>query len=120
MGKRGVKFNPSTEEMLKVIAKAQGNIAAVARAYKVDRHTIYRRIRETQALVQAIENEREIALDVAESVLIQRALAGNTQELLFFLRTQGAHRGYSEKPQVEHTGSVTFKVIYGERPKAAE
>lgn len=118
MARRGVKWGMSNEDIEKLIIKTNGNITAVARSCKVDRHTLYKRIKASAKLQQALQTAREEALDVAESVLFQRAIAGNTQELLFFLRTRGAERGYADKQQVEHSGEgAVIRVVYGERPK---
>ncbi len=41
----------------------------------------------------------ETLLDVAESVLAQKVMAGDNDLLKFFLRTQGKRRGYTFEPE---------------------
>jgi hypothetical protein len=53
-------------------------------------------------------------LDNAETALYDDALNGNTTALIFFLKTQGKSRGYTERQEL--TGAdgdvITIRVIY--------
>lgn len=77
-----------------------GNVAAIARKLGVSRGTVWARVQESSTLKVALENARETMLDNAESVLYRKVLDGSTPELLFFLKTQGRRRGYTEKLEV--------------------
>jgi hypothetical protein len=83
-----------------LVEKYNGNVAAIARALGVNRSTVWARVQESVTLKAALENAREAMLDNAESVLYQKVLIGSTPELLFFLKTQGKRRGYTEKLEV--------------------
>lgn len=67
------KRKPSAKELVVKITEAKGNISAVARAYHVSRTTVYGWIRESTAALQALSDERETMVDVAESILYRRA-----------------------------------------------
>ncbi len=84
-----------------LVEKFSGNVAAIARALGVNRSTVWARIQESATLRAALDAARETMLDNAESVLYQAVLRGQTAELLFFLKTQGKRRGYTEKLEVE-------------------
>lgn len=120
MGRQGVPFKASVEEIAAALRKWHGNVAAAALHFGVGRKTIYSKINASAMLKSVLADEREATLDMAESVLRQRALAGNTAELLFLLRTQGGSRGYNEKQQIEHTGVQRYEVVYGKRPEQAK
>jgi hypothetical protein len=79
-------------------------LAAVARALNVDRTTVYNWIETTPDAQKAVNDARESMLDNAESVLYKKVLEGSTPELLFFLKTQGHKRGYTERQNVEVSG----------------
>lgn len=87
-----------------LVEKYNGNVAAIARELKVNRSTVWARVQESATLRTALDNARETMLDNAESILYRKVLEGSTPELLFFLKTQGKSRGYTEKQEVEHTG----------------
>lgn len=76
-----------------------GNVSAVAKSLKVSRSTLYARIKASPRLERVIADQRETLLDVAESVLAQKVMAGDNDLLKFFLRTQGKRRGYTFEPE---------------------
>lgn len=99
-----------------VVSKYDGNIAAIARHFRVTRQTIYNRIKESSTLKEAIQDARESVLDDAESELYKQAKSGNTAALIFFLKTQGKNRGYTERQEITGAdgGDVRVKFIdYG-------
>ncbi len=58
---------------------------------------------------------RESSIDLAESKLIEAIKAGNLTAIIFFLKTQGKSRGYSERSEFGHTTDgkplrCTFKI----------
>jgi len=97
----------SVAQVKPLLEEHDGNISAVARALSVARDTIYARIDESAVLQQTLRNARERMLDEAESVLYRKVKEGSTPELLFFLKTQGRSRGYIERQELEHQGSIS-------------
>jgi hypothetical protein len=89
------------EEILPVLIEKGGNIAAVARKLAVARGTVYARIKESPTLQKTLEDSRERFLDDAESKLYEKVLSGNMTALIFFLKTQGKKRGYTERIEVD-------------------
>jgi hypothetical protein len=87
-----------------LVEKFNGNVAAIARALGVNRSTVWARVQESTTLKAALDNAREAMLDNAESVLYRKVLEGSTAELIFFLKTQGKRRGYTERQEHEHSG----------------
>jgi hypothetical protein len=86
-----------TPEVAAVIREMNGNLAAVARKFNVQRHRIYRFIEQHPSLKQVLADARESMLDNAESTLYKKALEGDTTALIFLLKTQGYKRGYTER-----------------------
>lgn len=90
-------MRPKIDELIKQIGALDGNVAAVARHYGASRTTIYSWIKRSARAEQALDEARENFLDEAESVLFRKVREGSTPELIFFLKTQGKARGYSER-----------------------
>lgn len=87
----------TTARVAEAIKQYNGNLAAVARSQGVVRDTLYRFIKAHPSLKPVIEDARETMIDHAESVLYKKVLAGDTTSLIFFLKTQGKRRGYTER-----------------------
>jgi len=67
------------------------------------------------SLKEVLSEAREIALDHVESKLMKAIDDGNLTAIIFFLKTQGKSRGYSERSEFGHTAGnepvkVTFKI----------
>lgn len=99
-------------EIEKAIHDKRGNVAAVARSFGMARKNIYERINKSERLQNALENARATMLDNAETVLYEKVLEGHTAELIFFLKTQGKNRGYTEKQEIDHGGGIDISVEY--------
>lgn len=78
-----------------LLANSMGNVSAVAKSLNVSRSTLYARINESPRLRQVLIDSRETLLDIAESIMAQKIMAGDNDILKFFLRTQGKRRGYT-------------------------
>lgn len=90
----------TVEMIMPLIDHHKGNLSAIARSLGVHRSTIQRRLAESPVLAAARQDARETMLDMAESVLYKKVLEGSTPELIFFLKTQGFRRGYTERQEI--------------------
>lgn len=90
----------SNEQVIEAMQKFNGNLSAVARSLGVARNTVYAHVEKYATAKAALDNARESMLDNAESVLYRKVLEGSTPELIFFLKTQGKRRGYTERQEV--------------------
>lgn len=109
----GPGWKISDEDIAAQVEPQSGNIAAIARALKVDRKTIYNRVNDNPDLRAMIEDAREGMIDNAESKLYANALNGDTTSLIFFLKTQGKRRGYTERHEVTGAdgGAIETNVV---------
>lgn len=104
--------NPIPEEkIIEAIRAKRGLIAAAARALGVDRKTIYKHMHASEAVREAVKDARELMTDTAEAALYKAINEGQAWAVCFYLKTQGKDRGYIEKQQVEHSGSLPVLVV---------
>lgn len=63
-------------------------------------------------LKEAFEDERESAIDFAESRLMSGINSGDPESIRFFLRTIGRRRGYGDRMEVsgENGGAIVVKI----------
>ena len=99
----------TTDALIKLIDDTSGNLSVVARALNVNRSTVYRFIENHPTCKVALDEAREKMIDNVESKLYSKALDGDTTSMIFFLKTQGKHRGYVERQEV--TGADGGAVI---------
>jgi hypothetical protein len=94
---RGPAPTLDTAKCAAALTQLNGNIAAVARRFKVSRSTVTTFIDNDPALKAVLSDAREGMLDDAEGVLYKAVKKGEAWAVCFFLKTQGRNRGYLEK-----------------------
>ena len=91
----------SNERFLEAIPGTGGLYTVIAGKLGVDRHTVSEYIKRDPALAAAVLDEIEGTLDKVESVFINACLKKDIQACMFYLRTKGKSRGYTEKVEQE-------------------
>ena len=90
-------------DVIAAIKGSKGIISQAARKLGCTRQTIYNYVENYATVREALENEREDLLDFVEGKLLGEINRGNITAIIFYLKTQGKHRGYVERQ--EHTGA---------------
>ena len=98
--------------ILKVIPGTFGNQSEIARRLGVKRETVAGYIDRFPEVKAAFEQERESAIDFAESRLMSGINSGDPESIRFFLRTIGRKRGYNERMEVtgQNGGAIIVKL----------
>lgn len=99
-GRANDKF--TIEEVIAAIQEAGGLKNKAARLLGCTRQTVRRYIERYAAIQTALDETEEDLLDEAESQLREQIRAGQLTAIIFFLKTKGKGRGYTER--VETTG----------------
>jgi len=97
------KHKFTVEQIKEAITKAGGFISIACKSLNCTRKTIYNYLDKYPELKEQVADIREHYLDIAEASLIQKVKDGNTPELIFYLKTQGKKRGYTEKSDLDIT-----------------
>jgi hypothetical protein len=108
---------PTVAEITKRIEDTKGNVAAIARSFGVSRTAVYNWINDSAGCRQALNDAREAMLDNAESILYKKVLDGSTPELIFFLKTQGKSRGYTERQELTGADGGAIPIVIIQRDK---
>lgn len=87
-------------QVKEAILQSRGIVSVAARMLKCDRRTIYKYMDRHPELEQAREDARENLIDYAESKLVERIADSDIKAIMFYLRTQAKHRGYSERQEI--------------------
>lgn len=95
------------KETIITAIKGSGAIMnTIAKRLDVAWHTAHKYCNEYEETRQALKDETERTIDMAESAVLESIQNGNTQDAKWYLSTKGKGRGYSEKYEVEHSGAV--------------
>lgn len=104
MGKRspGSKRRYTPEEVARVLSDTGGIVSNAAARLGCTRETVYQYIRKYAKAEAALREGRERTKDFAESQLIAQMGQGNITAIIFYLKTQGRDRGYSQDSVTGH------------------
>lgn len=100
--------------MVLAMEKSLGIVSVAVKTVDIARATHYQWMQEDENYRKRIESIRDVSLDFAESKLLERIDQGDTTATIFFLKTQGRKRGYSEA--VEFTAHLSQVIM----PKPVE
>ena len=105
---------PKTYKQADVLEAIKGSgaiVSTIAKRLGCKWITAKRYVEKWEATKQAYLDEQETILDMAESKLYESIQTGNTQDAKWLLSTKGKARGFSERREYEHSGSVSGLVI---------
>jgi len=111
--KKGV----TVEEIEQALWASGALLADAARMLGITRSTLDARVKRNAKLTALTKEIREDLTDFAESKLMDAMKKGNLGALCFYLRTQGRHRGYVEKQEIETSTAEPIKIYL---PQKAE
>jgi transposase len=98
------------EKVLEAIRGSGAIMSTIAKRLDVAWHTADKYCHKTEETKQALENEIERTLDLAESVLLESIKSGNTQDAKWYLSTKGKTRGFNEKYEIAHSGNIEINI----------
>lgn len=123
MAKNKTKPDLTIGQIERALIKANGLVTVAAKMLGVTQSAITQRVKKSPRLQKAKEDVVEKMLDVAENALHSRMHdEKNLTASIFYLKTKGKHRGYSEKQDIELSGKfeapITIEwVIVEKEPK---
>ena len=100
----------TNETIIEAIKGSGGIISTIAKRLNVSWHTADKYIQQSDETKEALADEREAILDMAEGAVYSSIKEGNTQNAKWLLATKGRKRGFNEKIDIEHSGDLN--VVY--------
>ena len=107
------------EQVLAAARASAGIISEAADMLGCSRHTVYKYIRKYDFIEEAFSDARERFIDLAESKLRVKVMAGEERSVFFVLKTLGKDRGYTERKEIAGTDDepVVFNISRGKPAK---
>ena len=91
----------TTEEQIAKALKASGGlITHAARKLGVTQPAVSQRVKSSEFLQAVIQEITESTLDLAESQLMEKIREGHIAAIIFYLKTKGRDRGFSERMEI--------------------
>ena len=103
-GKNG---NYTAAQFIKAIPKSAGIISTIAKRVGCTWHTAKKYIESMPTIRRAYMDESESILDLGETALYQAVKDREAWAVKYLLSTKGKGRGYTERKEIEASGSVT-------------
>jgi hypothetical protein len=91
-------------EIIKALEKTMGIIHTACQMTNVARATFYRWINEDKEFAKEVEEIKDLQMDYVESKLIKNIGDGKETSIIFYLKTKGRNRGYSENLDITSKG----------------
>jgi len=111
-GENGVskKRQDTCERIIKALKENQGLLTLAAKKAGVSYTTMGRYIADFPTVAQAVREAKESLLDFAEGKLYQKMQQGDMTAIIFYLKTQGKRRNYTERQEVTGADGTPLKV----------
>lgn len=97
------------KSMLDHLEKSLGVVTTAARNTGIHRDTHYTWLKADAEYCATVKSMKEVSVDFAEAMLFKLIQEGNVAATIFYLKTQGKHRGYIERQEV--TGAEGAPII---------
>lgn len=101
----------TAEQMVDALLKAKGLVSVAAKMLGCTPRTVHAYINRYATVAQAKTEAREGILDMAEARLFQAIDKGEPWAISSILRTLGKERGYVERTEQDHRGSVDHFIV---------
>ena len=88
------------KQMIEALRRSGGNIQEASFSAGISRSTHYAWLNKSDIYKKEYEEVIESVIDDVESALMKKIEEGNITAIIFFLKTKGKNRGYTER--VEH------------------
>lgn len=92
------------EQIIEAISGTGGIMSTIAERMGVSWYTAQKNVERNETTMRAYEDEKEITLDMVESMAIRAIKNDDHQMIRYYLSTKGKKRGFTEKQEIEHTG----------------
>ena len=98
------------ERLLISLKDCSGIVTFACEKVRLSRQTFYRWYREDAEFKERVDAINELQIDVAEASLLKKIQKGDTTAIIFYLKTKGKDRGYSERREISIPGGVSVDV----------
>jgi predicted DNA-binding protein YlxM (UPF0122 family) len=85
------------ENFIQAFINNDFNITNACKTVNISRQTFYNNLYKLDDFRQELDKAKEQAINFVESALMEQIATGNTQAIIFYLKTKGKKYGYDDK-----------------------
>ena len=108
------KIDINKNNFLLALEQSLGVITTAAKKADVSRTIVYQWIKDDEEFAKQVKSFEDLALDFVESQLFKQIRDDNVAATIFYLKTKGKNRGYSERTEIsgpEGQNITPFQII---------
>jgi len=109
----------TAEQVAQALEANKGLAAVAAEQLGCTVSTVYNYANRYERVREVLAHQKEKRLDIAEGQLWQLINMGNVAAIIFYLKTQGKRRGYTERHEVQVSGEDIDAAIEQELARLA-
>lgn len=88
------------EKLLNSLKECSGIVTFACEKVGLSRQTFYRWYRDDAEFKERADAINELQIDIAEASLLKKIQKGDTTAIIFYLKTKGKSRGYTERKEI--------------------
>lgn len=105
--------------MIEALRNSIGVVKTACEEVGISRTTFYQYLKDDPEFKAEVDTIQDESIDIAESALLKQIGQGNITAIIFYLKTKGKRRGYTERQEIEQVGDQkVFKIeLIGDDPE---
>lgn len=107
------KIQQHKKALIEALTQSLGIVTTACKTVGLDRTTFYKYYENDPEFRKSVDDIGNIAIDFVESQNYKLIKEGNPTSIIFYLKTKGRERGYSETIKTEISGSLDITQITG-------
>lgn len=89
------------QAVIEALQKSLGIVTTACINAGVSRSQFYEWLKNDKEFATAVEDVEDLQLDFVEGKLLQNVKGNDTQSIIFYLKTKGKRRGYTERTEIQ-------------------
>lgn len=113
------RIEQDKKRLLDALEKSLGIVSNACKKLEMSRTTFYQWYKDDPAFALAVDSVGDIALDFAESKLLENVNNGSDTAIIFYLKCKGKNRGYRQDED-RQAQKLEVQVIMPEVPESPQ
>lgn len=110
MPKKPEDTQKDKEKLLQCLRETSGIVQYACEKAGISRTTYYNWYDDDDAFRERVDEINELQIDVAEAALLKKIKAEDTTAIIFYLKTKGRDRGYTERREITGANGEPVKI----------